>query len=140
MAGHRDREVQIFLYRPDPRGLEVLMFHRSPDAGGYWHTVAGAVEAGEADLDAAAREVLEETGFDARGRIRELNHEYDYRTVTGRSFAVEAPAGWVPQLNEEHDGCRWCGVDEVSLLHWAETAKALLVLAHILNGNLSEGR
>lgn len=137
MAGHPDREVQILLYRPHPRGLEVLIFHRSPDAGGYWHTVAGAVEAGEADPDAAVREVLEETGFDARGRVRELDHEYEYRTVSGRSFAVEVPAGWAPQLNDEHDGYRWCGVDEaVRLLHWAETAGALLLLAR----SLGDGR
>lgn len=136
MAGHRDREVQILLYRPDPRGLEVLVFHRSPDSGGYWHTVAGAVEAGEADPDAAVREVLEETGFDARGRIIALNHEYEYLMVSGRSFAVVVPAGWAPQLNEEHDGYQWCAVDEaVRLLHWAETAEALLVLARSLGGS-----
>ncbi len=109
------------------------MFHRSPGSGGYWHTVAGAVEAGETDPDAAVREVREETGFDARGRIRDLDHGYEYRTVSGRSFAVEVPAGWAPQLNDEHDRYQWCGVDEaVRLLHWAETAEAVLVLAGII--------
>src|SRR5262249_27427170 len=112
------------------------ILHRSPDAGGYWHTVAGAVEAGEAGPDAAVREGLEETGFDARGCIRELNHGYEYRAVSGQSFAAEVPDGWALQLNEEHDGYRWCGVDEaVRLLHWAETAEALLLLAR----SLSEG-
>ena len=116
------------------------MFHRSPDSGGYWHTVAGAVEAGETDPDAAVREVLEETGFDARGRIRELNHGYKYRTVSGRSFAVVVPPGWAPELNDEHDGYRWCGVDEaVRLLHWAETAEALLLLARSLGDGHCDG-
>lgn len=109
------------------------MFHRSPDSGGYWHPVAGAVEAGETDLDGAVREMLEATGFDARGRIRDLHHGYEYRTVSGRTFAVEVPPSWAPQLNDEHDGFQWCGVDEaVRLLHWVETAKALLVLARII--------
>ncbi len=127
------REVQILLYRPDLCGPEVLVFHRSPDSGAYWHTVAGAVEAGETDLDAAVREVREETGFDARDRIRDLDYRYEYRTVSGRSFAVEVPAGWAPQLNDEHDRYQWCGVDEaVRLLHWVETAEALLVLVRII--------
>lgn len=82
MAGHPDREVQILLYRPHPRGLQVSIVLRSPDAGGYWHPVAGAVEADEADPDAAVPEVLEQTGFDARGRVGELDHEYEYRTVS----------------------------------------------------------
>jgi 8-oxo-dGTP pyrophosphatase MutT (NUDIX family) len=137
MAGDAHREVQIFLYRPVVGGPDVLVFHRSPDSGGYWHTVAGAVESGETDPEAAVREVLEETGFDACGCISELDHEYQYRTVSGRSFAVEVPAGWAPRLNDEHDGYRWCGVAEaVRLLHWRETAEAVLVLARIL----TEGR
>lgn len=116
------------------------MFHRAPGSGGYWHTVAGAVEADETDPDAAVREVLEETGFDARGRLRPLNHRYEFRTVSGRSFATEVPPGWAPLLNDEHDGYQWCGVDEaVRLLHWAETAEALLLLVRSLGGSFNQG-
>jgi len=47
------------------RGDEFLVAHRSPESGGYWHTIAGAVEPGEAFHVAALRELHEETGLAA---------------------------------------------------------------------------
>ena len=36
-------------------------------------------------------------------------------------FTVEAPAGWEPELNREHDDSRWCGGPEARrLLRWPE--------------------
>ena len=49
------------------RGDEFLVAHRSPESGGYWHTIAGAVEPGEAFHVAALRELHEETGLQASG-------------------------------------------------------------------------
>jgi 8-oxo-dGTP pyrophosphatase MutT (NUDIX family) len=47
------------------------------------------------------------------------------RVVVG-TFLVEAPAGWEPTLNDEHDEYRWCARDEaIALLRWPEP-KALL--------------
>ena len=45
------------------RGSEVLIVHRSPEQGGYWHVVAGGVEPGEAVEEAAERELREETAL-----------------------------------------------------------------------------
>ena len=42
---------------------EVLLLHRSPEQGSYWHVVAGGVETGEAVEEAAERELREETGL-----------------------------------------------------------------------------
>jgi 8-oxo-dGTP pyrophosphatase MutT (NUDIX family) len=38
-------EVAVFVTRR--RGREVLLVHRVPDLGGYWHVVAGGLEPGE---------------------------------------------------------------------------------------------
>src|SRR6476660_9051826 len=54
-------EVAIFVTRRS--GSEVLILHRSPRQGGYWHVVAGGVEAGETAIEAADRELREETGL-----------------------------------------------------------------------------
>ena len=57
----REAEVAIFVTR---RGRsEVLIAHRSPPQGAYWHTIAGGIEAGETPLEAAVRELAEETGL-----------------------------------------------------------------------------
>src|SRR6266516_3387800 len=57
-------EVAVFVTRRN--GAEVLIVHRSPVQGGYWHVVAGGAEAGEDPEDAARRELEEETSLVAR--------------------------------------------------------------------------
>jgi 8-oxo-dGTP diphosphatase len=54
-------EVAVFVTRR--HGREVLLLLRVPSGGGYWHVVAGAIEAGETPQDAAKRELWEETGL-----------------------------------------------------------------------------
>ena len=132
-------EAGIFVYRDD----RVLVMHRTDDH--YWHVVAGVVEHGEGIIDAARRELREESGlvgadlFDLGSPViypitPALRQHYDYpadlNAVTVYSFAAEAPSGWEPTLNEEHDEYRWTTVDEaVALLHWPETREAVRRLA-----------
>ncbi len=126
------------------KGLsEVLVLHRSPEQGGYWHVVAGGVEAGEAVEEAAARELREETGLVANptAGVKVVEYAYplseepaDRRRLYDPSvvqvevtcFHVTAPDGWEPRLDWEHDAHRWCEPGEAfSALRWPETARAL---------------
>jgi 8-oxo-dGTP pyrophosphatase MutT (NUDIX family) len=117
------------------RGQEVLLMHRSPGCGGYWHLVAGGIEDGETAAATARRELQEETGLDTP--VRAFGWRYDYSIaeeperiadfapgtdrITVDVFVVEAPAAWEPELNWEHDEYRWCGPDEADrLLRWPE--------------------
>ena len=59
--------------------LEVLLLERA-DHPGYWQSVTGSCESGEALLDAAMREVMEETGLDAKRYVLtdwKLQNEYE---------------------------------------------------------------
>jgi len=119
------------------RGDEYLILRRSPKQGGYWHCVAGALEAGETAAEAAARELLEETGLVASPL--DLGGAYDYdvegweahhapgvERIHVECFLAEAPVGWEPQLDWEHDAHRWCGTDgALALLHWPEPREVL---------------
>jgi len=121
------------------RGKEFLVMHRVPSGGAYWHGVAGGLEEGESYAQAAARELYEETGLAAEPvELAEpfaypLDEEPEYRAlfpgvdaVVVGTFLVDAPDGWEPTLNDEHDDYRWCARDEaIALLHWPEP-KALL--------------
>jgi len=119
------------------RGAEFLVLRRSEEQGGYWHCVAGALEAGETYPEAAARELLEETGLGAAPL--DLGRSFDYdidhweahytpgaERVHVECFLAEAPAGWEPELDWEHDAYRWCLPPEATeLLYWAEPREVL---------------
>lgn len=128
------REVLIHVRRGD----EFLVAHRSPDGGGYWHTIAGGVEDGEEWKAAALRELREETGFEA-DELQPLG-EFSYARESWESepglrvdvhaFLVDVGPGWEPQLDHEHDDYRWCSRDDaMELLFWPEPAALLRSLA-----------
>ncbi len=129
------------------RGTEFLVLHRSPRFDAYWHLVAGGVEPGETAADAAVRELAEEIGLSAP--IIDLARRFTYplaeesEAVRARfaadvtevvvdCFLAEAPAGWEPRLNEEHDEYRWCPpADAERLLFWPEPREVVRALAGV---------
>ena len=137
-------EVAVFVTR---RGAtEVLLVHRSPEQGGYWHVVAGGVETGESPREAATRELREETGLIAEMIAGAEAVEYAYPLIEEPAerrnlydpsvvqvavtcFWAEAPDDWEPTLDWEHDAHRWCDSRTASeTLRWPETAQALRIL------------
>ena len=131
-------EVAVFVTRRG--GLDVLLLHRSPKQGGYWHVVAGGVEPGETAVEAAERELREETGLaarltagiDATEYVSTLTKEPADRDepsaleVGVTCFRVAAPDDWEPTFDWEHDGHRWCNAGEAaSELRWPGTAGAI---------------
>ena len=125
-------------------GRDVLLLHRSPEQGGYWHVVAGGVEPGETAVEAAVRELREETGLVAEptsgievteyvSTLTKEPAERDEPSVLAvgvTCFQVAAPDGWEPTLDWEHDGHRWSDSGEAAgSLRWPETARALRELS-----------
>jgi len=108
-------EVLIAVHREG----QFLVLLRAPYKKGYWHLAGGRVEKGETDAEAAARELHEETGLVAS--LEDVGADLGYDGVTVHAFAAEAPAGWEPELNEEHDDHRWCSLaDALALLEYEE--------------------
>jgi 8-oxo-dGTP pyrophosphatase MutT (NUDIX family) len=129
------RESAVFVTR---RGrAEVLVARRCQALGGYWHVIAGAVEAGESFEQAALRELLEETGLVvASGEIGGLpfiDSEYDLSQpgtpVQVRCFLLEVGDEFEPTMNWEHDAYRWCSPPEaLGLLCWRNIRNSLVQL------------
>jgi 8-oxo-dGTP pyrophosphatase MutT (NUDIX family) len=111
------REVNVMVRRGDA----FLVLLRCEADGGYWHVVAGGVEADETYAQAARRELREEIGLDAEPVDLARTYVYDVE-VEVHAFLVDVPDGWEPTLNEEHDEYRWCPPPEAAArLHWPET-------------------
>jgi 8-oxo-dGTP pyrophosphatase MutT (NUDIX family) len=119
------------------RGDQFLVLHTVP--GGQWNHAAGQVEPGERPLEAARRELVEETGLTTP--VTDLMIPQHYRVPdAGRddypvgleniridSFVADAPELWEPTLSDEHDDLRWCSYAEaLELLTWPEARNALV--------------
>jgi lipoyl(octanoyl) transferase len=70
------RLVKVMIHDED----RVLLLHRRPERGNFWQPITGSIEDGESPLQAARREIVEETGN--RGEP----HEIDLR----QSFMIES--------------------------------------------------
>jgi 8-oxo-dGTP pyrophosphatase MutT (NUDIX family) len=119
------------------RGDEFLVAHRSPESGGYWHTIAGKIEDGEAPEAAAIRELREETGLETTaleslGEFAYVREEWEAGAglrVHVAAFLIDVELGWEPTLNEEHEEYRWLRRDAAAeLLFWPEPAQILRAL------------
>ncbi|WP_200917789.1 dihydroneopterin triphosphate diphosphatase [Jeongeupia sp. HS-3] len=111
--------VLVVIHTPE---LKVLLIERR-DFAEAWQSVTGSHEGGEALIDTARREVLEETGIDARAyRLSDWQrcNEYDifevwrHRYAPGVTtnvehvFALEVPAELPVTLSPtEHGRYRW---------------------------------
>lgn len=118
--------VLVVIYTRD---RQVLLIERA-DHPGWWQSVTGSQERGEALMETAARELFEETGLPADG-LADWGYHTDYEifdcyrhryapgTTHNREhvFGLELPAPVTVQLAPgEHTAQRW--------LPWNEAAEA----------------
>jgi 8-oxo-dGTP pyrophosphatase MutT (NUDIX family) len=141
-------EVCIFAFRGG--SPEFLLLRRSPAEKlypGLWQWVSGSVEPGESAVDAARRELAEETSLrpDAFWIVPHVSVFYDasHDSVNLTPvFAARVPPGSVPSLSAEHAEYLWCDYPAASaMLVWPGQREALRVLnEYILAGGEAADR
>ena len=131
-------QVCVFLFREQEHGREYLLLHRVTELGAFWQGVTGAPEEGETLLQAAAREVFEETGLTPVGIcsvdftyrfpvIDEWREAYgpDPDEIVEHVFVAKVDGG-DPELSWEHDAWGWRVPEEAaSMLKWPNNIEAL---------------
>jgi dATP pyrophosphohydrolase len=112
------------------KDLQVLIMERA-DKAGFWQSVTGSLELGETPLDAAIREVQEETGLDTKqydvqdwhaSNVYEIYPHWRHRYASGVTentehlFGLELPSVLPIKLAaDEHVRYEW--------VDWREAAK-----------------
>src|SRR5436305_6696236 len=108
--------VDAYVLRVGARGggVEVLALRRAPGgrSPGSWETVHGHIEAGETPVEAALRELREETGLEpARlynlSRVEAFYHHRTDEIALIPVFAGVVDAGAEARPSSEHDRVEW---------------------------------
>ena len=118
---------------------EYLLLKRIVSKGGFWQGVTGGVEGQERLIEAAERELTEETGLIATN-LYAINYSYSFpvedrwrniyvpgtEIITEHVFVAEINDRQSPELSCEHDELKWCNFNEaIKLLQWSENIEAL---------------
>lgn len=135
----RPRRPESVLIVIHTAGGEFLLIERRKPAG-FWQSVTGSLEWGESPLEAAPREVIEETGI-AGGELTDLGiaQTYEIWPSFGRvyapgathniehAFALQLPARVQVNLSpREHVQYRWlAGMDALATVS-SETNRAII--------------
>jgi dATP pyrophosphohydrolase len=125
--------IDAYVLRPGASGLEVLVLRRAPGgrSPGSWETVHGHIEPGETPVQAALRELREETGLEP-ARLYNLSRvEAFYRHRTNAIVLIPVFAGVMDaraavRHSAEHDRAEWLTPpDATARFSWPRERRAL---------------
>ena len=123
-------------------GRRVLLLHRKPERGDFWQPVTGSIEGTESAIDAARREVLEETGQKSDPLDMKLTQSFMIESqylasrypapiiASEATFASEISSDHPVRLDpEEHDASGWFSFAEAyEKIKWTDDREALETL------------
>lgn len=136
------RPVTVLVYpvRRTAADWEYLLLHRVASRGGFWQGVTGSIEEGEDLVEAARRELTEETRL-VPSLIERIDYSYSFsiedrwrhlysageEKITEYVFIARVDGRQEPEIDPvEHDGWKWCRFSEaIELLTWPDNMEAL---------------
>jgi 8-oxo-dGTP pyrophosphatase MutT (NUDIX family) len=145
MPYKQPRSVQVVLFTETPQGREYLLLRRVASHSGFWQSVTGSLEAGETHIEAALREVCEETGYRPRPaelielgivNVFEIAPQWRAKYAPGVThneevcFALEVEKFDVVMDALEHDAFAWVDYDTaMRLLYWESNRRSCAAVA-----------
>ena len=141
MTYKQPRSVQVVIFSELAGKRLYLLLRRVPTHGGFWQSVTGSLEDGETHLQAAVREVREETGFTAGENelidlgvtnVFEIAEQWRPKYAPGVTrneevcFALQVQHGAVEIDRLEHEEYVWVDYDAaVEMLYWESNRMTL---------------
>ena len=133
--------IEVCIFKIENGNPLFLLLHRSKDEKIYpdiWQFVSGSIEGNEKAVDAALRELSEETGLAPKAFwvVPFVNSFYDpaWDAVNlSPLFAAEVEAGKEPKLSDEHYEFGWYPYDDAfKRLVWPGQREGLRVIREYL--------
>ena len=147
MPFKQPRSVQVVVFAETERGREYLLLRRVRSHGGFWQSVTGSLEGDETHVEAAVREVYEETGYrPLAGELIELGivnvfeiaPQWRVKYAPGVThneevcFALSVAKQDVVVDPLEHDAFAWVDYDAaVGMLYWESNRRAFAAVADL---------
>ncbi len=135
--------VLVYPVRPVEGRWEYLLLQRAPSPrlglARFWQGVTGGLEEGESLVQAARRELREETGL-VPSKLEQIEYSCSFpvqdewrqfyppgtQEIVEHVFIAFIDGKQEPTLSREHEGWRWCSADEaLELLTYPENIEAL---------------
>jgi len=134
--------VDIYVLRQGAAGLDVLVLRRGAGGRcpGAWETVHGSIEPGETPVQAALRELHEETGLAPLRLYNASRVESFYRHRVDEVALVPVFVAFVdaavePRVSGEHDRTEWLApAGAAARFAWPRERRALEDILSILGG------
>jgi len=150
MTTTRVAYVDVYVLRGAGNALQVLLLRRAVGQSrpGSWEAVHGKIDRGETPVDAARRELREETGcvpiaLYNLSRVEQFYHHTTDEIVLVPAFVAFIAADAVVQLSEEHESQLWLTPTEArARCSWPRAARCLEDAVRLFgegNGGVLEG-
>ncbi|OFZ51938.1 MAG: hypothetical protein A2381_01380 [Bdellovibrionales bacterium RIFOXYB1_FULL_37_110] len=127
------RKIQVIIIQNETIPSEVLLLKTNKKRQGFWQNVTGSVENEETDIDAAKRELFEETGLIAPN-LFPLSYTFQFKDDFGREvqekcfLALFDKKPQKIQISPEHEKFLWVKIDMMDINRYGHKSSYMAYL------------